>query len=52
MPASVAASAAPMERLPERHRKTTGRSPGVTPAATRSSTKPSLCVPSVRFHST
>ena len=27
MPASVAASAAPIERLPERHRNTTGRSP-------------------------
>ncbi len=61
MPASVAASAAPIERLPERHRNTTGRpcargpTPGVTPAAPifckRSSTKFSLCLPSVLFHS-
>jgi hypothetical protein len=51
MPASVAASAAPIERLPERHRNTTGRSPGVTPASCSWATNASLWLPSVRFHS-
>jgi hypothetical protein len=41
IPAAVAVSAAGMERLPERHRKITGRSP-VMPAAIRSATKASL----------
>ena len=47
MPASVATSAAPMERLPERHRKTTGRSPSAAAGGTwsrSSSAKFSLCV--------
>ena len=42
--------AAALERWPERHRKITGRSPGVTPAAIRSATKFWLRPPAV-FHS-
>src|ERR1700744_2489605 len=54
MPASVALSAAPMERLPERHKKTTGRSasPSVGGICCRSSsTKFALCAPADVFHS-